>query len=211
MRRLWRHLRVAFVVLSALLSLVTWGLRVRSRTIGDKMQRTHARIQSDGAAIISYFGLWSGHEYIWLAVSSDRLGPAGRDSYRKVYFTDAKRSGGRAEWDFYDYPNADEYFLVDPFEGMTHRGPLRWGSWKHAEPELEFKRFSMTIAVQHWLVATLFAIAPAWAALAATMRWQRRQSRRKKGLCPECGYDVRATPDRCPECGFIATSIATSG
>lgn len=31
-----------------------------------------------------------------------------------------------------------------------------------------------------------------------------RCQRSTKGLCPNCGYDLRATPGRCPECGAAA-------
>jgi hypothetical protein len=56
-------------------------------------------------------------------------------------------------------------------------------------------------SVAHRLVVAVTAVLPAgW--LIRVLRVRRRTSR---GLCPACGYDLRATPGRCPECGSIPT------
>ena len=56
-----------------------------------------------------------------------------------------------------------------------------------------------------WLFALATAAAPA-------LKWRKRVGRQRRqadGLCPSCGYDLRATPERCPECGATTAAAGT--
>ena len=66
--------------------------------------------------------------------------------------------------------------------------------------------------------APRYATVPLWAVAAMflmpcvpwlLMRRRRvARARAARGLCPDCGYDLRATPGRCPECGAGAFPTA---
>ncbi len=67
----------------------------------------------------------------------------------------------------------------------------------------------LLVAVPFWAVFGLTGVLSGlWVASAAGRR--RSARRQAAGLCPACGYDLRATPDkggalldRCPECGAV--------
>jgi hypothetical protein len=74
-----------------------------------------------------------------------------------------------------------------------------------------FTDSQLQVMVPYWLLVVLFAALPLWW-LRANIR---AMHRRQENLCPNCGYDLRATPqaggpllDRCPECGAIPTKAA---
>jgi hypothetical protein len=46
-------------------------------------------------------------------------------------------------------------------------------------------------------------IVVAWLIGSALFRQKRAVHRQRSRLCPNCGFDLRASPKRCPECGEV--------
>jgi hypothetical protein len=88
--------------------------------------------------------------------------------------------------------------VYDPPDVLDHTGLLGFG---HASVALGATGSASVLSVPFWAVAALTLVAP------AIMLQRRLKDRRwrRAGLCPTCGYDLRASRGRCPECGTPAT------
>lgn len=60
------------------------------------------------------------------------------------------------------------------------------------------------VLIPWWLPVSLSGIVSA----RMLFRIMRMKQRMWEGRCPECGYDLRATPERCPECGRTTQATA---
>ena len=83
------------------------------------------------------------------------------------------------------------------WQGHTGSLIVAWGDFTHPPPDYD------EAAIPAWILFTIFLVLPC---IQSYRVW--REARRKgPGLCPVCGYDLRASKDRCSECG---TEIPTT-
>ena len=111
----------------------------------------------------------------------------------------------KADWRWnYTRDNADnavEY--VAAADGMGGRSGFwlvnGWHAprWNSESPP--YADDGWNLRVPWWAIVLVTAALP----LKSLLGFARQEKKRAKGFCPECGYDLRATPRRCPECGYM--------
>jgi hypothetical protein len=180
MRRLAHHLSTLCSAVSLLLCVAVCVLWVRSYWVADVV------VHWSPAGIPISNTLWSTSGYLGLVRweppghSSVRVqkrglsyehGPAGANDPSR--FLGSRDSRRLLGVAYFDltYTRANS-----PFAGVRERALL----------------------IPYWLLLAAFGPLPLVRLLSLS---RRRRAACAAGLCPNCGYDLRASPDRCPECG----------
>jgi hypothetical protein len=92
-------------------------------------------------------------------------------------------------------PDSWEFGFDPPVKGV----PILWG---YSILPTYFSRPGPNFLVRRVTIPLWVLVLASGTPWAAERIWKWRHSR-EAGLCPVCGYDLRATPQRCPECGTI--------
>ena len=178
-----RRLLNLLTALSLMLCVATAALWVRSYWVADYMRWSNA-----GRNVCAY----SRYGYVLVDDSRTRHGdpPAKLDhEYRTLHPSST----------------ADENSTPALFRFMSANAPgsrateWRWLGFVHATQSMpgSDRLFVRLPLWPIWAICALFPAARLWGFL----RNRGRSRRTRTGLCPRCGYDLRATPGRCPECG----------
>jgi hypothetical protein len=169
--------------LPLVLCLLTCALAARSFGIQDMWTWGYAPPDKTGLKLLSLF---NGHVKLGLFYDMDKGG----------YPTTSPSHISRP---------AKAVLSEEPFDPATRRGD--YGVYWSPRTPIPFTAGSTyrLIQISLWPIAALFALFAAPAAAWRLYGARQRARRRRRGLCPSCGYDLRGTPDRCPECGVTSS------
>jgi hypothetical protein len=191
-----RRLSHALAAVSAVLLLATLALWARSYGVGDQWYRSRWTFiaKPDGAMPVHETAVWliSGRGGLAVEVRLQDADWRGVPPDERQRQTRAETSWKRQPA---EYPDARGPDVVWSGLGFGYWVTRYGWSYSASSRRLWFPDWALALPLAAWPAA--------WCFLA-----RRRARRAGAGLCPRCGYDLRATPGRCPECG---TTIAGTG
>ena len=187
-----RRLLNLLTVLSLLLCMATVALWVRSYYVDERVTYLSRPLAPTSRAISVVMHTRGGHVIVvWSSTDYSAMSTGEylvfSSRLRKVTGPDGWRYK-RSRWDSLHtlveaVTSSDNGITLDP----VFQKPLI----NHAT----------SVSVPHWLQLIPLLLLPG--------RWAVTRCQRPRGaLCPACGYDLRATPERCPECGRDAAGVA---
>ena len=174
-----RRLFAAAYIVSLLLCVATVALWVRGYFIEDGITRNHLVYINHNTAISSVVTFTSTNGSVGLQ--------RGREY---VQLSGPRFRAGMSEAIVWSHSTRSAIVFRDAY-GLDSLGFASWrfGSLSNVGEEFLFVPLAP--------ISALLAVLPVrWA-----IRWRRHRFIAANHLCPTCGYDLRATPDRCPECG----------
>ena len=199
-----RRLLTFLSALSLILCLGTVGLWVRSyKTASTIVKTSFHSSESDSAGGHTTLESRRGQiTWVWYEWSQ----PGGFSGQHGIpglrFFESEAKQSGRDRW-LYSWETS-----INPHRVWRLYMLLGCGfhsEWDDGDTRDEFVVTTVYRAafVPYWLLAVAFTILPG-----LLLRRQRKQRQLRMGLCPTCGYDLRATPQRCPECGRVTAQEA---
>ena len=181
--RLPRLLFTVVCVISAALAAGTAAIWLRSHWVGDSIL-WYTPTTVEGVHVVEFHELMTGSGLVrW------------DTSYIRFSAEDAK-----LPWQYRrERPNHPTWGSTSPSWG-DRLGFLNSYQFDAKANKYQWNIGGRALCMPVWLPLLVFSIAPSfW--LVRKVAALRRRRRRSAGLCPTCGYDLRATPGRCPECG----------
>jgi hypothetical protein len=173
-----RRLLNLLTALSLLLCVAVVALWVRSIWVSDTLKWVHAQ---DAPAVAGWTTFYSGGGAFGVGrAECTYLGPNAEAAAQALRL--------RLPW-------------WESIDGATLASAnLLPAAMTHVQNQTNRRSNSQYIQLPYWIPTALLVALPL-VRLRSHVHHRRSLKRLRTAICPRCGYDLRATPDRCPECG----------